>query len=269
VPASALAFALGSAVLHAVWNLLLGRARDVQAAAAATFTLAVVIAAPFAVIWWHADTSVWPYALASAIFEAVYVSALAYAYRVTDVSFVYPVTRGLAPVIALVAAVALLGHHASLAEVGGVVLVGVGVVLVRGLRGRSDAQALLLVATIAVSIAAYTLIDRAGIQRAGALTYYLLVTTGPCLVYAPLIGVRAMRKALNREVAIAAVATFGSLMLGLLALRHAAAAPVLAVRSSSIVLATLFARRFVAEHVPWSRVAGSLLVFAGIVLLAT
>jgi uncharacterized membrane protein len=269
VPASALAFALGSAVLHAVWNLLLGRARDVQAAAAATFTLAVVIAAPFAAIWWHADTSVWPYAVASAIFEAIYVSTLAYAYRVTDVSFVYPVTRGLAPVIALVAAIALLGHHASLGEVGGIVLVGLGVVLVRGLGGRSDAQALLLVATIAVSIASYTLIDRAGIQRAGALTYYLLVTTGPCLVYAPLVGARAMRNGLNREVAIAAIATFGSLMLGLLALRNGAAAPVLAVRSSSIVIATLFARRFIGEHVSWSRVGGSLLVFAGIVLLAT
>jgi uncharacterized membrane protein len=252
-----------------VWNLLLGRARDVQAAAAATFVLAVVIAAPFAAVWWHADASVWPYALASAVFEAIYVSALAYAYRTTDVSFVYPLTRGLAPVIALGAAVAVLGHRASPAEVAGVLLVGVGVVLVRGLGGRGDAQALVLVATIAVSIAAYTLIDRAGIQRAGALSYYVLVTTGPCLVYAPIVGRKAMRLALNRDVLVAALATFGSLMLGLLALRTASAAPVLAVRSSSIVIATVFARRFVGEQVSWPRLAGSVLVFAGIVLLAT
>jgi drug/metabolite transporter (DMT)-like permease len=240
----------------------------VQAAAAATFVLAVVIAAPFAAIWWHADSSVWPYALASALFEAIYVGALAYAYRTADVSFVYPLTRGLAPVIALGAAVALLGHQASPAEVAGVLLVGVGVVLVRGLGARGDAQALVLVATIAVSIAAYTLIDRVGIQHAGALTYYVLVTAGPCLVYAPLVGGKAMRQAVNRDVLIAALATFGSLMLGLLALRHAAAAPVLAVRSSSIVIATLFARRFIGEQVSWPRVAGSMLVFAGIALLA-
>ena len=44
--------ALGSAVLHAVWNLLLGRARDVQAAAAATFLLSVAVALPFAIVWW-------------------------------------------------------------------------------------------------------------------------------------------------------------------------------------------------------------------------
>jgi uncharacterized membrane protein len=126
-----------------------------------------------------------------------------------------------------------------------------------------------LVATIAVSIAAYTLIDRAGIQRAGALSYYVLVTTGPCLVYAPIVGRKAMRLALNRDVLVAALATFGSLMLGLLALRTASAAPVLAVRSSSIVIATVFARRFVGEQVSWPRLAGSVLVFAGIVLLAT
>lgn len=269
MPASALALALGSAVLHAVWNLLLGRARDVQAAAAATFALSVVVAAPFAAIWWHADASVWPYALASTLLEAVYVVALARAYRTTDVSFTYPLTRGLAPVIALGAAVVVLGHHASPAEVGGVLLVGVGIVFVRGLRGRGDAQALLLVAMISVSIAAYTLIDRAGIQRAGAFSYFVLVMVGPCLAYPWLVGRTAIVKALNREVLLASVATFASFALGLLALRKGAAAPVLAVRSSSIVIATLLARRFVAEQVSWRRLAGSLLVFAGIVLLAT
>src|SRR5262249_29735026 len=81
LPAAALALALGSAVLHAAWNLLLARARDVQAAAAATFLLSTVLAAPFAVVWWHADVSVWPYALASGVFESVYIVALAYAYR--------------------------------------------------------------------------------------------------------------------------------------------------------------------------------------------
>src|SRR5438105_15955113 len=90
---AALTLALGSAVLHAAWNLLLGRARDVQAAAAVTFLLSVVLAAPFAAVWWHADLSVWPYALASAFFEGVYIVVLAYAYRTGEVSFVYPLTR--------------------------------------------------------------------------------------------------------------------------------------------------------------------------------
>ncbi|HZO98297.1 MAG TPA: hypothetical protein VFB42_13095 [Gaiellaceae bacterium] len=265
---SALALALGSALLHAAWNLLLGRARDVQAAAAATFLLSVALAAPFAAAWWRAEPSVWPYALASTLCEAVYVAALAAAYRAGEVSFVYPLTRGLAPVLTLAAAVALLGHGATGAELGGVALVAVGVVLVRGPGGPRDARALLLVAAIAASIAAYTLVDRAGIQRAGALTYFVLVLAGPCVVYPPLAGLAAIRRELGLATVAAAAANLGSFALALLALRRAAAAPVLAVRSSSIVFATLLAGRVLAERVAPSRVAGSLLVFGGVVLLA-
>ena len=268
MPASALALALGSAVLHAAWNLLLARARDVQAAAAATFLLSVAFAAPFAAVWWSADPSVWPYALASTLLEAVYVVALVQAYRVTDLSFVYPLTRGVAPVLTLGAAVVLLGHGATFTEVAGVLLVAGGVVLVRGPHGRGDTRALLWMATIAAAIAAYTLVDRAGIQRAGAMTYFVLVLAGPCLVYPPLVGLRAMRKELGAGTIAAAVANLGSFALGLLALRRGAAAPVLAVRSSSIVIATLLARRLLKEEVSRARLAGSAVVFAGVVLLA-
>jgi drug/metabolite transporter (DMT)-like permease len=268
MPLAALALALGSAVLHALWNLLLGRARDVQAATAATFVLSVAIALPFALAWWHADPSVWPYALASTLCEAVYVVSLAYAYRIGDVSFVYPLTRGIAPVLTLGVAIVALGHHASAAEAGGVLLVAVGVVLVRGPGGRRDARALLLVTAIAASIAAYTLVDRVGIHRAGALTYFVLVLAGPCLVYPPLVGWTAIKRELGLSVAVAAVANLGSFALGLLALRRGAAAPVLAVRSSSIVFASLLAGRVLSERVSRGRLAGSLIVFAGIALLA-
>jgi uncharacterized membrane protein len=255
-------------VLHAAWNLLLGRARDVQAAAAVTFLLSIALAAPFAAVWWRADAAVWPYAVASAFFESIYVVALAYAYRTGEVSFVYPLTRGLAPILALGVAVAFLGHGASATEVGGVVLVAVGVVLVRGPGGSADARGLLLVATIAAAIAAYTLIDRAGIHHAGALTYFVLVLAGPNLVYPALVGWRAMRRELGGGVVAGAAANLGSYALGLLALRHAAAAPVLAVRSSSILITTVLAARVLAERVAPSRAVGSLLVFGGVVLLA-
>jgi drug/metabolite transporter (DMT)-like permease len=269
LPLSALTLALGSAVLHAVWNLLLGRARDVQAATAATFVLSLALALPFGLIWWHADGSVWPYALASGVLEAVYVVTLALAYRRSEVSFVYPATRGLAPLLVLGFAVLWLGHHASAAEVAGVLLVCSGVVLVRGLGGRGDTTALVLTATLAASIAGYTLVDRAGIQRAGALTYFVLTLALPCLVYPPLVGARAIRRELGWAVAAAAIANLGSFTLGLLALRHGSAAAVLAVRSSSVVIATALAGRLLAERVTRGRLAGSVLVFAGIALLAT
>jgi drug/metabolite transporter (DMT)-like permease len=268
VPASALVLALGSAVLHAAWNLLLARARDVQAATAATFLLSVALAAPLAVVWWSADPAVWPYALASTLLEVLYVAALAYAYRTTDLSFVYPLTRGLAPVLALAATVAFLGHPVSTAEAAGVLVVAAGILLVHGPHGRGDARALAVVATIGTTIAAYTLVDRAGIQHAGALTYFVLVLAGPCLVYPPLVGGQAIRRELHASTLAAAAAMLGSFALGLLALRHGPAAPVLAVRSSSIVIATLLAGRLLAEQVGPTRLAGSVLVFAGVALLA-
>jgi drug/metabolite transporter (DMT)-like permease len=264
----ALTLALGSAVLHAAWNLLVARARDVEAATAATFLLSVAIAAPFAVVWWSAEPSVWAYALASTLLETLYVIALAYAYRTTDLSFVYPLTRGLAPVIVLGVSVAVLGHAVSGAEIGGVLLVAAGVLLVRGPEGRGDARAVLLVLTIATTIAAYTLVDRVGIHHAGALTYFVLVLAGPCLVYPPIAGLGAVRYELGLGSLVAAVANVGSFTLGLLALRHGPAAPVLAVRSTSIVIATALAGRVLAERVSRGRLAGSALVFAGVALLA-
>jgi drug/metabolite transporter (DMT)-like permease len=268
VSAIALVLALGSAVLHAVWNLLLGRARDVQAATAATFLVSVAVALPFALVWWHAQASVWPYALASTLLETLYVVALALSYRRSEVSFVYPATRGLAPVLALAFTVVWLGHRASATEAVGVLLVAVGVVLARGGALPVDSAALLLTATLAATIAAYTLVDRTGIHRAGALTYFVLTLAGPCLFYPPLVGARAIRAQLGWSVLAAALANLGSFTLGLLALRHGSAAAVLAVRSSSVVLATLVARRVLAEHVSWRRLGGVVLVFGGIVLLA-
>ena len=268
MPASALILALGSAALHAAWNLLVARARDVQAATAATFLLSISIAAPFALAWWSAEPEVWPYALASTLLEVVYVVALAYAYRTTDLSFVYPLTRGLAPVLTLLASVVILGHGIGVTETLGVLVVAGGVLLVSSQGGRGDGRALLAVATIATSIAAYTLVDRAGIQHAGALTYFVLVLAGPCLVYPPLVGWGAIRRELGAATLLAGLANVGSFALGLLALRHGPAAPVLAVRSSSIVIATLLAGRLLAEHVARRRVAGSILVFGGVTLLA-
>jgi drug/metabolite transporter (DMT)-like permease len=268
LPLSALVLALGSAVLHAAWNLLLGRARNVQAATAATFLLSTAIALPFALVWWHADPSVWPWALASTLLEAVYVVALALAYHGSEVSFVYPLTRGLAPVIVLAWSAAVLGHRVSATEAVGVVLIGVGVIGVRGISAGGDARALLLVATLAATIASYTLVDRVGITRAGALTYFVLTLAGPSVVSVPLAGIRAARAEIGLPVLAAALANLGSFVLGLLALRHGSAAAVLAVRSASVVVATALAARVLSEPVSRLRLAGSVVVFAGIALLA-
>jgi drug/metabolite transporter (DMT)-like permease len=272
VAASALALAFGSALLHAAWNLLLGRAQSIEAATAVTFLLSVLLAAPVAAVWWRADAEVWPYALASTLLELLYVVLLAFAYRTTDVSFSYPVSRGLAPVLALVFAVVWLGASSSPWEAAGVAIVAVGVLLVRGLRTRGDALGMTVAAVLAGTIAAYTLVDRGGIRHANAITYFELTLIAPVLVYPALVarlaGSSALRRELTPRAVVAGAANVGSFALGLAALRYASAASVLAVRSSSVVVATVLAARLLDERVSPGRVAGSALVFAGIALLS-
>jgi hypothetical protein len=90
----------------------------------------------------------------SATFELIY-------HGRAELSVVYPVARGLAPVLVLGVGVAVLGTGTSALEVWGVVLVAVGVLLVRGLRAGHSRGTAYGVA-IAASIAGYTLADARG-----------------------------------------------------------------------------------------------------------
>src|SRR5213592_3737424 len=166
MPLSALALALAAAFLHALWNLLLARERDTAATTAASLVVFVVVLAPLAFATWRVESSAWPYIAASATLELAYVVLLAAAYRRFELSLVYPLARGLAPVLALLIVVVVVGTQPSGGEVAGVLTVAVGILLVRGL-GRSGAGSALAV-IIAACIAGYTVVDRYGIRHANA-----------------------------------------------------------------------------------------------------
>ena len=133
MPLDAFALALGSAFLHALWNLILGRERDPEAATAIALVVSIVVFAPVAVVRFDAEQAVWPYVAVTAVLQLLYFGLLATAYRHGEVSVVYPIARGFAPVIVLVLGVTVLGSAAAAAQVVGICLVGVGVLLVRGL----------------------------------------------------------------------------------------------------------------------------------------
>src|SRR5215210_1933368 len=102
MPLSALSLALAAAFLHALWNLLLARARDTQAATAVALLVAVAAFAPAAAQTWRVEPSVWPYLVASSCLELAYFALLAFAYGRAEMSLVYPLARGSAPVLVLV-----------------------------------------------------------------------------------------------------------------------------------------------------------------------
>src|SRR5207244_311541 len=131
MPTSALLLALTAAFVHALWNVLLARSRDPQAATAVALLTAEVVFAIPAWAAWRMDRAVWPFLIASGALQLVYFALLVTAYRAAPLSVVYPISRGVAPVLVLVLGVAVLGHATSPGQVLGVLLVCSGVLLVR------------------------------------------------------------------------------------------------------------------------------------------
>ena len=247
MPPLAFTLALAAAVLHAFWNLLLARARD-------------------------AEWAVWPFIIVTSLLQLLYFALLATAYRKAELSFVYPVARGVAPAIVLVASVVALGYSTSVAQVAGVALVGVGVLLVRGLRPPSHPHALAFALAISCVIASYTLLDKRGITHASPITYLELSMVPAALGYAGATlvvkGGARVRAEFGTSAVVAGIASFTAYALVLAALARASAASVAAVRETSVVMATVFAAVVLHERVSRSRLAGSVIVVGGIALLA-
>ncbi len=272
MPLDAFLLALAAAFAHALWNILLARARDPQAATAVALLVSIAVFAPVAVLTWDLERAAWPYLAVTSVLQLVYFALLITAYQRADVSVVYPVARGLAPVLVLTAGVVVLGAATSAVQVAGVLLVGLGVLLVRGLRAEANAVGLAFGAVIACVIASYTLVDNSGIRHASPITYLELSMIPCALVYAAAIarlqGGASLRRELNLSSITAGVATFTAYALVLAALDRAPAAPVAAVRETSILIATGLAAVVLRERVSPGRLAGAVLIVAGVALLA-
>lgn len=265
MPISALSLALAAALVHATWNLLIARSRDTQAATAVALATGCAALAPAAVATWRVESAAVPYAIASSALELAYFALLAFAYERDELSAVYPLARGSAPVLVLAGSVIALGVSPSAVQVAGVVVVALGVVAVRGFRRDGFAYAL----GVGACIAAYTIVDKQGIRYASPLAYLELVLVVPALVYLAALRPRARLRAEARTLApLAGIGMVGAYALTLAALRLAAPAPVAAVRESSVVIGVLFGALFLHERVSRTRLLGAVAVAAGVAAIA-
>jgi uncharacterized membrane protein len=273
VPLSAVALALGAALLHAAWNVLLAGARDTRSSAAGLLIWGVALLAVPALVTGGVSAEAVPYIAASAVFELAYFVLLARAYHGGEVSVVYPVARGSAPVVVLVFSATVLREGVPAGAVVGVLLVALGVLLVgwgafRFRFATEHATPLRDVwfgLAIGAVIASYTLVDSEGVERADPIAYLALVVA-PCALVYPL--VTKVRPDVGVRTAATAAATFGAFLMVLAAFRLAPAAPVAAVRESSVVIAALLAAVVLHESVDRWRLAGAIAVAAGVAAIA-
>ena len=248
---------------------MLAGARDPQGVTAVALPVSALVCAPLAAAFWHLDGTAWPFVAASTVLELAYFALLAAAYRRAELSVVYPLARGLAPVFVLVGSVVLTDASTSEGQVVGVLLVAAGILLVRGLgRGRGVAFGV----AIAALIATYTVVDKHGVAHASPLSYLELITAFMGAAYAAgfvaVRGTDALRAAIGWRAVVAGVASFGAYGLVLAALKLASAASVAAVRETSVLIAAALASLVLKERVtPW-RVGGAALVAGGVAILA-
>lgn len=278
----AFAFALGAAFLHAGWNVLLAGSRDAVVATGGLLVFGALLLAPAAVVTGSGVSSkALSFVAASAALELAYFVLLARAYRGGELSVVYPVARGSAPVVVLALGVIGLGKGVSALAALGVGLVAFGVLLlaaraerrVTALRGQQidtrRAKDVFFGLAIGLSIAGYTLVDSEGLDHADPLAYLFLVAVVCAVAYtAGLIATGQggqLLGALSPRTALTAAAVFGAYAMVLAALELAPAAPVAAVRESSVVIAALFAWLFLGEP---RRLGAAVLVAAGIAAIA-
>ena len=137
MPLSALALVLLAAVLHASWNITAKQAGGDHRFTLITSLLTSLLWLP-AGLWfgWHEVPRwgwlEWGVVSASAVVHLLYFNALLSGYRAADLTVVYPLARGSAPLLTATAAVVLLGESLSALGVAGVLAVCGGVFLIAG-----------------------------------------------------------------------------------------------------------------------------------------
>jgi len=269
-----------AALLHASWNAMIKSGSDVLMDTAAIVVGAGVIALPCLLLVPLPAPTSWPYIVASIITHLAYYFFMVSAYRSGDLSLVYPLMRGVAPLLTGVLAIVWMREWPGTLGWVGMLLISLGVValafrpprLGAALHGHGRAVGYAL--ANAVVIAVYTIIDGSGARLSGnawayivwlfaldALPFsvYLLVTRRREFLAA--LAERRQRGLIGGGLSAAAYA------ISVWAMTKAPVALVASLRETSVLFATLIGARLLKEHLTPRRWLGVVAVAAGVVAL--
>jgi len=265
-----------AAVFHATWNALLKASENPLSLATRAMTWGTVLSLPPVAVAWLVTgrpglpLAVWLLAIASGALELIYFITLSTAYGRGELSVVYPIARGTAPLLAVLVGVILLGERLHATAVLGVIALLGGIWAVR--RPTNAGSALWPALMTGVLIAAYTSLDRVGVRLGPPWVYaWLLWLFAAILLVAFTTARRVPGSRLTDEpklsISVGVLMTAAYFMI-LFALSVAPLAIIAPLRESAIVLVTAWGIwRLGERRGAWIRLAGALAIVAGIALL--
>jgi uncharacterized membrane protein len=265
MPIEAFFMVLGAALVHAIWNALVKADGDrLSLIEWMSGTQIVVSLCLIPVVSVPAPDS-WPFLLASSGLNTAYMFMLNRAYQAGDLSLVYPVARGLAPLIVAIVSAVALGQTLTYANQMGVLLIVLGITslaLSRKPRSLMDLRPLVLAAVTAVFIGSYTIVDGLGARLAGSAHAYVvwhsLVASMAIVACARWLrrGGRGSVLRRTRNAGIAAgIMSYGAGWVVIWALTLAPFALVSALRETGVVFAVLIGVVVLKERLSLARLA--------------
>ena len=268
---------IGAALLHAVWNALLKDGHDKYVSMSAVvlghapFGLAALSFAP------SPAPESWPYLIAGTLLHVGYQIFLLTSYRFGDLTQVYPIARGSAPLLVAGVSVVFLGVHLEPMELLAVFIIAGGIIslsLVRQQDGGRNMKAAGLAFTTGCFIASYSLVDGTGARLAGtALGFYGWLTIGNAFIFAAFMmwmkpgTIGNVLPRATRVFFIGGGASFAAYALVTWAFTQAPITLVTALRETSIVFALLIGVFFLGEKLNLVKVASTMITLVGAALM--
>ena len=273
---SIVALVLLAALLHACWNALIKADGDkllfmaLMAGGSGLIGLTLVPLVPVPA------AASWPYIGASVALHTGYMLFLVQAYRHGDLSQVYPIARGVAPLIVTPLAVFFAGDVISLTSAAAIAIIGLGVASLAFRGGpplAHDPRPVAYALATALFIAAYTLTDGLGARLAGsphAYAVWLFVLDGVPLTAIVLWRRRAvltLARAKALPALAASVMSMTAYWLVIYGMTVAPIGPVAALRETSVIFAAIIGALMLKEGLGRWRIAAASLVAVGVVML--
>jgi drug/metabolite transporter (DMT)-like permease len=266
---------LAAAFLHASWNALIKTGASKQSAMLILSLGHALVGACVALWKGGLPTAALPWLFGSGLIHMCYQLFLSYAYEHGDLSRVYPIARGAAPMMVLVFSGLFLADSLERMELIGVLVLGCGILLMaRSVFTSGESRKMLPYALgSAVATAGYSITDGMGARAAGDAVQYvgwlMMVST---VFYAPVaLGLkgRGLLAAPPRAWGlgmIAALASFGAYAIAVWAMTVAPIALVAALRETSILFAVLIGWLAFGERMDRDKVVAIGVILTGVVL---